>query len=114
MDRVARDRLDTLVARVLVAMEGMERDAEPGAFTYRRDEAIALVGLDEKAVADRILHAPRPYLLSELPERIVAHARLMEPRPERREVRLVIGYARRPRTHHRRCRARTRPACSPR
>ena len=91
MDRVARDRLDTLVARVLVAMEGMERDAEPGAFTYRRDEAIALVGLDEKAVADRILHAPRPYLLSELPERIVAHARLMEPRPERREVRLVIG-----------------------
>ena len=60
MDRVARDRLDTLVARVLVAMEGMERDAEPGAFTYRRDEAIALVGLDEKAVADRILHAPAP------------------------------------------------------
>ena len=87
----ARDRLDTLVARVLVAMEGMERDAEPGAFTYRRDEALALVGLDEKAVADRILHAPRPYLLSELPERIVAHARLMEPRPDRREIRMVIG-----------------------
>ncbi len=91
IDQVARDRLDTLVARVLVAMEGMERDAEPGAFTYRRDEAIALVGLDEKHVADRILHAPRPYLLSELPERIVAHARLLEPRPDRREVRAVIG-----------------------
>ena len=91
MDRVARQRLDTLVARVLAAMEGMERDAEPGAFTYRRDEAIALVGLDEKAVADRILQAPRPYLLSELPERIVAHARLIEPRPDRREVRLLIG-----------------------
>jgi Kef-type K+ transport system membrane component KefB len=91
MDPVARDRLDTLVGRVLAAMEGMDRDAEPGAFTYRRDEALALVGLDEKAVADRIEHAPRPYLLSELPERIVAHARLLEPRPDRREVRLAIG-----------------------
>jgi Kef-type K+ transport system membrane component KefB/predicted amino acid-binding ACT domain protein len=91
MEVVARDRLDILFGRVLAAQDGMERDAEPGAFTYRRDEAVALAGLDEEHVADRIRHAPRPYLLSELPERIVAHARLLEPRPDRRELRVVIS-----------------------
>jgi [protein-PII] uridylyltransferase len=91
MEAVARDRLDTLFGRVLVAQEGVDRHMEPGAFTYRREEALGLVGLDEAGVADRIRHAPRPYLLSELPERIVAQARLLTPRPDRRELRIVIS-----------------------
>jgi [protein-PII] uridylyltransferase len=91
LDSVARDRLDTLFARVLAALDGSAPEDEPGAFTYRRDEALQLVGYDERAVADRIRHAPRPYLLSERPERIVAHARLLEPRPDRRETRVVVS-----------------------
>ncbi len=91
LDPVARERLDVLLARVLAAMDGIGQGEEPGAFTYRRDEALRLVGLDEHGVAERIRHAPRPYLLSQLPERIVAHARLLEPRPDRREVRVVLS-----------------------
>jgi [protein-PII] uridylyltransferase len=91
LDPVGRERLDTLTRRVLAAMEDVARGEEPGAFAYRRDEAQRLVGLDEHGVADRIRHAPRPYLLAEQPERIVAHARLLEPRPERREVRVMLS-----------------------
>ena len=86
---VARDRLDTLLERVLAALDGIGATDEPGAFTYRRAEALRLAGSDARVI-DRIQHAPRPYLLAELPERVVAHARLLEPRPERREVRAAV------------------------
>lgn len=86
---VARDQLDTLLGRVLAALDGIEADHEPGAFAHRRSEALRLAGTDARLI-DRIEHAPRPYLLAELPERVVAHARLLEPRPERREVRVAV------------------------
>lgn len=88
---VERDRLDTLLARVLGAIAGFETDAELGAFGERRSEALRLARTDRSEVADRIRHAPRPYLLAEVPERIVAHARLLEPRPDRREVRVAVS-----------------------
>lgn len=91
LDPVGRSRLDTLVARVLAAQEGLDTDAEPGAFAARRAEALRLARADAPGVADRIRHAPRPYLLAELPERIVAHARLLDPRPDRREVRVAVS-----------------------
>ncbi len=86
----ARERLDTLLGRVLSAVEDMGDRNEPSEFTRRRDAAIRFAGSDA-ALADRIRHAPRSYLLAELPERVVATARLIEPRPERREVRVAIG-----------------------
>jgi Kef-type K+ transport system membrane component KefB len=90
-DTVGRRRLDTLVSMVLAALEGMDRDEEPGALAARRAEAMRLAREDGVLVADRIRHAPRPYLLVEDPERVVAHARLLEPRPERRDVRVAVG-----------------------
>ena len=89
LDPVARARLDSLLTRVLAALDGIGSADEPDAFTHRRAEAVRLAGEDEQAV-DRIQHAPRPYLLTELPERVVVHARLLEPRPERREVRVAV------------------------
>ncbi len=91
LDLVGRDRLDTMVSRVLAAQDGMDRDHEPGAFAARRAEALRLARADGAAVADRIRHAPRPYLLAEFPERIVAHARLLDPRPDRRQVRVAMA-----------------------
>lgn len=85
-----RERLDTLVGRVLSAIEDMGDRSEPTEFTRRRDAAIRYAGADE-VLADRIRHAPRSYLLAEVPERVVATARLLEPRPDRREVRVAIG-----------------------
>ncbi|MBK5288547.1 MAG: cation:proton antiporter [Acidimicrobiia bacterium] len=90
LEPAARDRLDTLLGRVLSAVEGIGERDEPNEFARRRDAAIRLAGTDE-GVADRVLHAPRSYLLAELPERVVATARLMEPRPERRDVRVAVG-----------------------
>ncbi len=90
LDAVDRDRLDTMVSRVLAAQDGIDRDDEPGAFAARRAEALRLARGDGAAVVDRIHHAPRPYLLAEFPERIVAHARLLDPRPDRREVRVAM------------------------
>ena len=65
-------------------------ETSPASSRRRRDAAIRFAGTDA-ALADRILHAPRSYLLAELPERVVATARLLEPRPERREVRVAVG-----------------------
>ncbi len=89
LDPVARARLDSLLTRVLAALDGIGTADEPDAFGHRRAEAVRLAGADA-SVVDRIQHAPRPYLLTELPERVVGHARLLEPRPDRREVRVAI------------------------
>ncbi|MEP6623322.1 MAG: cation:proton antiporter [Acidimicrobiia bacterium] len=84
---VERDRIDTLVARVIATFDELDASGSGDAFSTRRDEAIRLAG-NETRLVDRIEHAPWPYLLAELPERVVQHARLLEPRPERREVRV--------------------------
>lgn len=91
LDPVERARLEQLLQGVIAAQEGIGRDAEPGAFAYRRDEALRLAANDREPVIDRIRHASRPYLLAQAPERIVAHARLLSPRPHRREVRVAVG-----------------------
>ena len=91
IESVGRDRLDRLLEGVIAAQEGIGRDSEPGAFAYRRDEALRLAAGDREPVVDRIRHASRPYLLAQSPERIVAQARLLSPRPHRREVRVALG-----------------------
>ncbi len=84
---VDRDRLDTLLQRVIATFDELDASGSSDAFATRRDEAIRLAGSDPVLI-DRIEHAPWPYLLAEAPERVVRHAKLLEPRPERREVRV--------------------------
>ena len=87
---VERTQLDTLLARVLATFDELAATDASDAIGVRRAEAMRLAATAPRLV-DRIRHAPRPYLLAENPERVVEHAAMLEPRPERREVRVRVS-----------------------
>ena len=65
-------------------------DGDAGSLeSVRRREAIALT--EDRLVRDRIEHAAAGYLISHDPETIVRHARLVEPAPRGRTVRVSVG-----------------------
>gem|GEM_PF-27247 len=86
-----RSRLDQLLDLVLVVLDRPSLtglDAR-NLVERRRAEAVRLVAADE-AVADRILHAPRAYLLTQEAADIARQAGLLEPLPPRNRARVGV------------------------
>ena len=87
-----RDRLDSLLGLVLVVLDrpmltGL--DAR-NLLERRRAEAVRLAGTNE-AVADRIRHAPRAYLLTQEADDVARQAALLEPLPSRSRARVGVS-----------------------
>lgn len=87
-----RERLDTLVALVLTALEQSALtglDAR-NLVESRRRQAAAALG-ERTPEADRVLHAPRAYLLAQDVPTLVRQARLMEPLAPRGHARVRVS-----------------------
>jgi Kef-type K+ transport system membrane component KefB len=86
-----RGRLDQLLDLVLVVLDRPSLtglDAR-NLVERRRAEAVRLAGADE-AVADRIHHAPRAYLLTQEAADVARQAALLEPLPSRNRARVAV------------------------
>jgi Kef-type K+ transport system membrane component KefB len=86
-----RERLDELLVLVLAVLERPDLtglDAR-NLVERRRNEALRLAG-HAPAVAERIKHAPRPYLLSQDAADVARQARLLEPLPSRGRARVAV------------------------
>ncbi len=84
-----RERLDALLEVVVAALadEDLTGTATRDLVEQRREDALRLAGR-RVLVADRVLHAPQGYLLTEPAEVVVRHAQLLESLPGRSEVRV--------------------------
>ena len=80
LQRLVMDLLDQPDVTGLEARNLVER---------RRAEALRIVG-DDKYIADRVLHAPRAYLLAQEGPDIARQAALLEPLPFRGSVRVSV------------------------
>ena len=80
LQRLVMDLLDQPDVTGLEARNLVER---------RRAEALRIVG-DDKYVADRVLHAPRAYLLAQEGPDIARQAALLEPLPSRDSARVSV------------------------
>lgn len=91
MERVQRERLDELLALLLAVVEQTSlTGASAGTIVEQRiNEAIALSS-GKRAVIDRIMHAPRRYLLAQDAVGIARQSALLEPVPERGRARVGV------------------------
>lgn len=91
LDTAGRHRLDELTDLVVATLEQPTltgRDAR-NLVERRRSEAIRLAR-DDEHVIDRIMHAPRAYVLTQDAPDIARHAALVEPLPRRGQVRVGV------------------------
>ena len=79
------------LVQAVLADPGLSGPEEVSLDQFRRSAAIALVGERNggAGAADRIARAPRSYVLRQAPAAIARHARLVDPRPEKDEVRVA-------------------------
>jgi Na+:H+ antiporter len=86
-----RERLDELYTLILELLEQPDVTGLQARNLVERRRAEALrLARDGRAVADRIAHAPRGYLLMQEAPDIARHATLFEPLPARGEARVVV------------------------
>ena len=91
LDHVERGRLDELVELVLAALERPDltgREAR-NLVEQRRADAIRRVNGNER-VRERVLHAPRAFLISQGPDEAARQAKMIEPPPGRGQARVLV------------------------
>ena len=85
-----RERIDALHDLIQGALAHPELTGRAAANEVERRRAEAQAGTDDPEVRERILHAPREYVLGQTPADVLRHARLCEPTPGRNDVRVAV------------------------
>ncbi len=85
-----RERIDALHDLIQGALAHPELTGRAAANEVERRRAEAQAGTDDPEVRERILHAPREYVLGQSPADVLRHARLCEPTPGRNDVRVAV------------------------
>ena len=86
-----RERLDQLLTSVLqlLQQEGLTGLEARNTVERRRAEALRALG-DNELAADRLAHAPRPYLLAQDAVDVARQVAMLSPLPARNEVRVAV------------------------
>jgi Kef-type K+ transport system membrane component KefB len=85
-----RERIDTLHDLVQQVLSRPELVGRAASNEIERRKADACGSTSDAEVRERVLAAPREYVLSQTPEDLVRHAALCEPTPGRNDVRVTV------------------------